>query len=119
MEEINMGENYPHMGLGKMKLEKERDEGSRGDLVTKGGGNSLEVMILRGLYGLDKVEVIKFMRALLAGKFRQLRHLEISESGGLLDTGDDSDIRYSVSSIIPSKKLMKQRPNFCLVNKIY
>ncbi|CAI9297259.1 unnamed protein product [Lactuca saligna] len=66
------------------------------DLATKGGGNSLEVMILRRVYNLDKVEVIKFLRALLAGKFRQLRHFDISASGGLVDTGDGSDLRYGV-----------------------
>nr|KAJ0195365.1 hypothetical protein LSAT_V11C700345140 [Lactuca sativa] len=45
------------------------------DLATEGGGNSLEVMILKGLYSLDKVGVEKFMEALVAGKCRQLRHL--------------------------------------------
>ncbi|CAH1431797.1 unnamed protein product [Lactuca virosa] len=88
------------------------------DLATKGGGNSLEVMILRRVYSLDKEVVIKFLNALLAGKFRQLRHLDISKSGGLVHTGDDGDLRYGASDIIPSKKLLKQRPNFCLVNKI-
>ncbi|KAL7593631.1 hypothetical protein Lser_V15G31675 [Lactuca serriola] len=89
------------------------------DLATEGGGNSLEVMILKGLYSLDKVGVEKFMEALVAGKCRQLRHLDISKSGGLVRTRDDSPSRFGVSCIIPSNKLLKQRPNFCLVNKIY
>ncbi|KAL4572039.1 hypothetical protein LXL04_018807 [Taraxacum kok-saghyz] len=76
------------------------------NLGTKGGGNSLEVLILREC-NLDRVEVKKFMKALLAGKFGLLRHLDISKSSG--------------SSLLPflceifSSYLLKQRPNLCLV----
>ncbi|KAL4572050.1 hypothetical protein LXL04_018819 [Taraxacum kok-saghyz] len=44
------------------------------NLGTKGGANSLEVMILRGC-NLDRVEFKKLMKALLEGKFSRLRHL--------------------------------------------
>ncbi|XP_023765244.1 F-box protein At4g02760 isoform X1 [Lactuca sativa] len=81
-----------------------------GSFLNKGDGNNLEVMILRNCSRLKKVEVKKLMKALLAGKFRLLRHLDIS---------NDEDIAYNghlegVSAIL-IKQLLEQRPNFCLV----
>ncbi|KAL4572046.1 hypothetical protein LXL04_018814 [Taraxacum kok-saghyz] len=94
-------------------------KGFHENLGTEGGANSLEVMIIRRFYSrLAKVHVKKLMKALLAGKFRRLRHLDISDSTCLYNDDDsDDDIHYYDISFIPIKKLMKQRPNFRLVYK--
>ncbi|PWA36636.1 RNI-like superfamily protein [Artemisia annua] len=79
-----------------------------------GGGDHLEVMILRDCMHLKEIEVERFMVAVLAGEFKLLRHLDISNREGLACEGDWSNRCYS-ASFIPIKQLLEQRPDFCLV----
>ncbi|XP_042753731.1 uncharacterized protein LOC122195721 [Lactuca sativa] len=55
------------------------------DLVTKGGGNSLEVMILHGLYGLDKVRTLIspcFLTSFSLSSFTNTCHVILWTGGG-------------------------------------
>lgn len=63
---------------------------------------------------LKEIEVERFMAAVLAGEFRLLRHLDISNREGLACEGDWYNRCYS-ASFIPIKQLLEQRPDFCLV----
>ncbi|XP_071719703.1 F-box protein At4g02760-like [Rutidosis leptorrhynchoides] len=79
-----------------------------------GGGDHLEVMILRDCMHLKEIEVERFMAVVLAGEFRRLRHLDISNREGLACEGDYCNRCYS-ASFVPIKQLLEQRPNFNLV----
>ncbi|KAJ0807829.1 putative leucine-rich repeat domain superfamily [Helianthus annuus] len=79
-----------------------------------GGGDNLEVMILRDCMHLKEIEVERFMAAVLAGEFKLLRHLDISNREGLACEGDWSNRCYN-ASFIPIQQLLEQRPDFCLV----
>lgn len=83
-------------------------------LKNLGGGNQLEVLILRDCMHLKEVEVERFMVAVLAGEFRMLKHLDISNREGLASEGDWYRRCYS-ASFIPIKQLLEQRPDFRLV----
>ncbi|XP_024974211.1 F-box protein At4g02760-like [Cynara cardunculus var. scolymus] len=84
------------------------------NLSANGGGDHLEVMMLRDCMHLKEIEVELFMAAVLAGEFRLLRHLDISNREGLACGGDWYNRCYS-ASFIPIKELLEQRPDFCLV----
>nr|KAJ0228541.1 hypothetical protein LSAT_V11C100044430 [Lactuca sativa] len=45
------------------------------NLSVNGGGDNLEVMILRDCMHLKEIEVERFMEAVLAGEFKHLKHL--------------------------------------------
>ncbi|KAL4572049.1 hypothetical protein LXL04_018818 [Taraxacum kok-saghyz] len=77
------------------------------NLATNGGADNLEVLILRGLYSnLEKVDVKKFMNALLAGKFRHPRHLDISENTCLYIVDDyDEFLQYDIRPMAIKKAL--------------
>ncbi|XP_076941448.1 F-box protein At4g02760-like [Bidens hawaiensis] len=79
-----------------------------------GGGDNLEVMILRDCMHLKESEVERFIAAVLAGEFRLLRYLDISNREGLACEGDWSTRCYN-ASFIPIQQLLEQRPDFCLV----
>ncbi|KAL8214949.1 hypothetical protein R6Q57_004398 [Mikania cordata] len=79
-----------------------------------GGGDNLEVMILRDCMHLKEVEVERFMAAVLAGEFKHLRHLDISNREGLACEGDWSNRCYD-ASFIPIVQLLERRPDFCLI----
>ncbi|KAK9057308.1 hypothetical protein SSX86_022143 [Deinandra increscens subsp. villosa] len=79
-----------------------------------GGGDNLEVVVLRDCMHLKEIEVERFMTAVLAGEFRLLRHLDISNREGLACEGDWSTRCYN-ASFIPLEQLLEQRPDFCLV----
>ncbi|GFZ04732.1 hypothetical protein Acr_17g0003040 [Actinidia rufa] len=78
------------------------------------GGNQLEVLILRDCMHLKEVEVAKFLTAAIAGDFKLLRHLDISNREGLASEGDWYHRCYS-TSVIPVKQLLDKRPGFCLL----
>ncbi|TYG45021.1 hypothetical protein ES288_D11G141900v1 [Gossypium darwinii] len=78
------------------------------------GGNLLEVLILRDCMHLKEVEVARFLTAVLAGDFKFLRYLDISNREGLASEGDWYQRSYN-SSIIPLKQVLEVRPNICLL----
>ncbi|CAL5425234.1 unnamed protein product [Camellia sinensis] len=78
------------------------------------GGNLLEVLILRDCMHLKEVEVARFSTAILAGDFKLLRHLDISNREGLASEGDWYHRCYT-TSVIPVKQLLEERPGFCLL----
>ncbi|XVE73119.1 hypothetical protein DITRI_Ditri11bG0092100 [Diplodiscus trichospermus] len=84
------------------------------NLGSGGGGNLLEVLILRDCMHLREVEVARFLTAVLAGDFKLLRHLDISNREGLASEGDWYQRSYN-SSIIPLKQVLEVRPNICLL----
>ncbi|XWS46833.1 hypothetical protein CRYUN_Cryun14cG0102200 [Craigia yunnanensis] len=84
------------------------------NLGSGGGGNLLEVLILRDCMHLKEMEVARFLTAVLAGDFRFLRHLDISNREGLASEGDWYHRSYN-SSIIPLKQVLEIRPNLCLL----
>lgn len=78
------------------------------------GGNLLEFLILRDCMHLKEVEVARFLTAVVAGDFKYLRHLDISNREGLAAEGDWYSRCYE-SSIIPLKEVSAVRPNLCLL----
>ncbi|KAE9611485.1 hypothetical protein Lal_00011511 [Lupinus albus] len=78
------------------------------------GGNSLEVLILRDCMHLKEVEIGKLLTAILAGDFKLLAHLDISNREGLASEGDWYHRCYK-SSIMPLKQIFETRPDICLV----
>ncbi|XP_030462171.2 F-box protein SKIP17-like isoform X2 [Syzygium oleosum] len=77
-------------------------------------GTLLEVLILRDCMHLKEVEVARFFTAVLAGDFKFLRHVDISNKEGLASEGDWYNRSYS-SSVIPFKQVMEERPDICLL----
>ncbi|KAA8543246.1 hypothetical protein F0562_021259 [Nyssa sinensis] len=77
-------------------------------------GNLLEALILRDCMHLKELEVARFFTAVLAGDFKLLRHLDISNREGLASEGDWYNRCYN-SSVIPVKQLLEERPDFCLL----
>ncbi|GKU86575.1 hypothetical protein SLEP1_g1087 [Rubroshorea leprosula] len=84
------------------------------NLGSSTGGNLLEVLILRDCMHLKEVEVARFLTAVLAGDFKYLRHLDISNREGLASEGDWYSRCYN-SSIIPLKQVSEVRPEICLL----
>ncbi|KAJ8899460.1 hypothetical protein K2173_018434 [Erythroxylum novogranatense] len=79
-----------------------------------GGGNLLEILILRDCMHLKEVEVARLMMAIIAGDFKFLRHLDISNREGLASEGDWYNRCYN-SSIIPINQVLEARPDVCLL----
>ncbi|KAJ9696184.1 hypothetical protein PVL29_008433 [Vitis rotundifolia] len=84
------------------------------NLGSSTGGNLLEVLILRDCMHLKEVEVAKFLSAIIAGDFRLLRFLDISNREGLASEGDWYYRCYN-SSMIPIKQVSEERPDICLL----
>ncbi|KAF5455024.1 hypothetical protein F2P56_024643 [Juglans regia] len=78
------------------------------------GGNLLEVLILRDCMHLKEVEVARIATAVLAGDFRSLRHLDISNKEGLASEGDWYERCYK-SSVIPIRQVLAERPDMCFL----
>ncbi|KAJ6938786.1 F-box protein SKIP17-like [Populus alba x Populus x berolinensis] len=78
------------------------------------GGSLLEVMILRDCIHLKELEVARLLTSVLAGDFKYLQHLDISNREGLAAAGDTYGRCYS-SSIIPMKQVLEERPEICLL----
>ncbi|KAL8092688.1 hypothetical protein AgCh_034805 [Apium graveolens] len=77
------------------------------------GGNLLEFMFLCDCMHLKKEEVKNFLSAVLAGDFKLLRHLDISNWDGLA-TEDGRSRRCCSTSFIPINQLCETRPNFSI-----
>lgn len=84
------------------------------NLGSSTGGNLLEVLLLRDCMHLKEVEVAKFLSAIIAGDFRLLRLLDISNREGLASEGDWYYRCYN-SSMIPIKQVSEERPDICLL----
>ncbi|KHN10672.1 F-box protein SKIP17 [Glycine soja] len=78
------------------------------------GGNLLEVLILRDCMHLKEMEVARLLTAILAGDFKLLVHLDISNREGLASEADWYHRCYN-SSIMPTKQVLEARPDMCLV----
>lgn len=78
------------------------------------GGNLLEVLILRDCMHLRKTEVERFISAVIAGEFKFLRHLDVSNREGLASE-EDWCSRCNDPSFIPTEQLYRERPDFCLL----
>ncbi|KAK7345892.1 hypothetical protein VNO77_16507 [Canavalia gladiata] len=78
------------------------------------GGNLLEVLILRDCMHLKEMEVARLLTAILAGDFKRLVHLDISNREGLASEGDWYHRCFN-SSIMPIKQVLEARPDMCLV----
>ncbi|KAK8639515.1 hypothetical protein V6N13_137890 [Hibiscus sabdariffa] len=84
------------------------------NLGNDSGGNLLEVLILRDCMHLREMEVARFLTAVLAGDFKFLKHLDISNREGLASEGDWYRRSYN-SSFIPLKQVSEVRPDVCLL----
>ncbi|CAL9074144.1 unnamed protein product [Musa acuminata var. zebrina] len=76
----------------------------------------LEVLILCDCLHLKEVEVSHFLSALLAGDFKLLRYLDISNKDGLSADNDWNYRCYNPCALLISD-FMKQRPEVCLLAK--
>ncbi|XP_043691671.1 F-box protein SKIP17-like [Telopea speciosissima] len=84
------------------------------NLGSGSNGSSLEVIILRDCMHLKETEVARFLAAVLAGEFKFLRHLDISNREGLAGEADWYLRRYS-PSIIPITRVLEERPEICFL----
>ncbi|KAK6141459.1 hypothetical protein DH2020_024819 [Rehmannia glutinosa] len=78
------------------------------------GGSLLEVLILRDCIHLREAEVSRLLSAILAGRFRHLRHLDISNREGLA-SDDDWYRRCFTPSFMSLGELLEERPNLCVL----
>ncbi|XP_062085687.1 F-box protein SKIP17-like isoform X2 [Humulus lupulus] len=70
------------------------------------GGNFLEFLILRDCMHLKEVEVVRLLTTIIAGDFKYLRTLDISNREGLASESD---------CVIPIKQVLDARPDICLL----
>ncbi|KAJ7972783.1 F-box family protein [Quillaja saponaria] len=84
------------------------------NLGNSNGGNLLEVLILRDCMHLKEMEVARLLMAILAGDFKGLGYLDISNREGLASEGDWYNRCYS-SSRIPIKQVIEERPDIYLL----
>ncbi|CAH2071904.1 unnamed protein product [Thlaspi arvense] len=73
--------------------------------------SALETLILRDCSSLEEKEVLQFFDSLLAENFRFIRHIDVSNSRGLLS----DDGKRSCKPKFPLKKLKKERPDVKIV----
>nr|KYP43335.1 F-box protein SKIP17 [Cajanus cajan] len=85
------------------------------NLGSSNGGNFLEVLILRDCMHLKEMEVARFLTAIVAGDFKLLVHLDISNREGLASDGDWYHRCFNSSIMIPIKQVLETRPDMCLV----
>ncbi|RWV89037.1 hypothetical protein GW17_00048841 [Ensete ventricosum] len=78
--------------------------------------HSLEVLILCDCLHLKEVEVSHFLSSLLAGDFKLLRYLDISNKDGL-SADNDWNYRCYNPCVLLISDVMKQRPEVCLLAK--
>ncbi|WOK92425.1 F-box protein [Canna indica] len=84
-----------------------------------GGGTNaypLEVLILRDCLHLKEVEVSHLLSAMLAGDFKLLRYLDISNKDGLSADNDWNYRCYNPCTLLISQ-VLKQRPELCVLAK--
>ncbi|KAH6818834.1 hypothetical protein C2S51_002437 [Perilla frutescens var. frutescens] len=80
------------------------------NLGGSGGGSLLEVLILRDCMHLREAEVSRLLSAILAGRFRLLRHLDVSNREGLA-SDEDWYQRCYTPSFMSLRELLEERPN--------
>ncbi|XP_057438657.1 F-box protein At4g02733 isoform X1 [Lotus japonicus] len=78
------------------------------------GGNLLEVLILRDCMHLKETEATRLLTAILAGDFKLLVHLDISNREGLASEVDWYRRCYNPSTM-PIKQVLEARPDMHLV----
>ncbi|KAL3827948.1 hypothetical protein ACJIZ3_016750 [Penstemon smallii] len=78
------------------------------------GGSLLEVLILRDCMHLREAEVSRLVSAIRAGRFRHLRHLDVSNREGLACDGDWYR-RCLTPSFVSLGELLEERPNLCVL----
>ncbi|RAL43500.1 hypothetical protein DM860_012641 [Cuscuta australis] len=76
--------------------------------------NVLEVLILRDCMHLKEVEIARFFSTVIAGDFKHLKHIDISNREGLASEVDWYE-RSCSQSFIPFQQLMEARPGLCLL----
>ncbi|KAL1351510.1 hypothetical protein HN51_015430 [Arachis hypogaea] len=79
------------------------------NLGNSNGGNFLEFLNLRDCMHLKEMEVARLLTAIIAGNFKSLVHLDISNREGLGLRTDRQHTCYS-SSIMPVKEVLDTRP---------
>lgn len=89
-----------------------------GDFLRNLGGNaggcSLEVLILRDCMHLREMEVSRLLSAILAGRFKHLIHLDISNREGLASDGDWYR-RTFTTGFMSLEQVLEERPNLKIV----
>lgn len=75
-----------------------------------GGGSLLEILILRDCMHLREAEVSRLLSAILTGRFKLLRHLDVSNREGLA-SDDDWYQRCYTPSFMSLRELLEERPN--------
>ncbi|KAJ7977380.1 F-box family protein [Quillaja saponaria] len=84
------------------------------NLGSSNGAYLLEVLILRDCMHLKEMEVARLLMAILAGDFKNLSYLDISNREGLASEGDWYN-RCCNSSRIPIKQVLEERPDIFLL----
>ncbi|KAL8143256.1 hypothetical protein V2J09_016288 [Rumex salicifolius] len=74
----------------------------------------MEVLILRDCMHLKEIDVDRFLTSIIAGDFKSLKHIDISNKEGLASEGDWYKRCYN-PCCIPLKQLSKVRPDICVV----
>ncbi|CAI9761420.1 unnamed protein product [Fraxinus pennsylvanica] len=89
-----------------------------GDFLRNLGGNaggcSLEALILRDCMHLREMEVSRLLSAILAGRFKHLIHLDISNREGLASDGDWYR-RTFTTGFMSLEQVLEERPNLKIV----
>ncbi|XP_051141884.1 F-box protein At4g02760-like [Andrographis paniculata] len=80
------------------------------NLGSSAGGSLLEILILRDCMHLREAEVSRLLSAILSGRFKHLRHLDISNREGLA-SDDDWYHRCYTPSFMSLGELLEERPN--------
>ncbi|XP_075507625.1 F-box protein At4g02733-like [Primulina tabacum] len=78
------------------------------------GGNLLEVLILRDCMHLREAEVSRLLSAIFGGRFKYLRHLDVSNREGLASDDDWYHRCYS-PSFTSLGLLLQERPHLCVL----
>ncbi|CAF2034936.1 BnaA09g01060D [Brassica napus] len=72
--------------------------------------SSLKTLIMRNCYNLQEKEVMELCNSLLKGKFKSIRHIDVSSNNGLLTNG----VRFYKPEL-PLKKLKEERSDVTFV----
>ncbi|KAL1547238.1 F-box protein SKIP17-like isoform X1 [Salvia divinorum] len=80
------------------------------NLGGSGCGSLLEVLILRDCIRLREAEVSRLLSAILAGRFKRLKLLDVSNQEGLA-SDDDWYQRCYTPSFMSLRELLEERPN--------
>ncbi|KAL0712150.1 hypothetical protein Bca4012_019128 [Brassica carinata] len=81
------------------------------DFGNSGKESPLESLIMRNCVKLEEKEVLELCNSLIKGKFKSIRHIDVSSNNGLVS----DDGRRSYKPKFPLEKLKEERPNVTLV----